>query len=916
MPTMETASQTDFLKEHADNIWFVLGAYFFAFFPWGIINNIDFISEKWRPCRRTRRLAYTHLALSVFPIIYVAVYAEAQRRDEDNKEYGAALAALMFNVLQLMRTVMGLLQLNAFEAWCKHADECIAALCGARSKTRDDTRTMMEIMRQWQKVFLSKCKRGSRRMRRLLQRDGEGIAEGRNGDVENTEDSVKVDLNTDGNEVHCAKEYLGSSQGTTGGNDYVGADVDSKAEVSEDAVKCTAENCERGTEYNAWSSEEMSKQETITALEISLHNPVVSCFKRVSKCVSRKLVNDGNEIEKIVMVNNMVVDNELGGAEVTVLPSLEKIWSGLKNGAFTPSKWLWTDRVILNTVRWGGAYLCGMGKEWGVSTLGYLPDRECHHILETFFSEEMKNMRNILQDVEWNMKVKNQGSEFFRIGQSDDDQAVPLTGEMTTAYGNCGARYNLGGTSTVDAYSFEFENLVSSHPATDKKLKKYVNRERIVVGLVHSVLLAKHLGVEKLKAIWRYYDGHRLEDKAVHHKALKLLLKQTNMDISDDAKIWTMFESIYHIPIFPYRMQMVSLWDEATNWRVLQASAHQDIHSSRCCVDTMQSEDKTWILRDAPRPVNIFDYCAKWIIHELDRTPRLPQGSLGVVLETVRTFLADWITSSSREPDWEPAIPTAFVEFNTGQIAEGNEDWDIIWICQRELQRKIAKMSRDKGNLSGDKALIMIFILGFPLLCVKDEEDADSGARFSQDSRHESSASVSPNNHHCVDLNVQVWRAWTPLAPQLISVIIRNDPGRNTVSLRLENDSGQERFLWQDWVDAAMGCMAGFEKGRGGKGGYGRKIVKAELRKPMVELCPLRVSDDGREAFVERTDTTRIWTGWPPFDTRICKFEVDQWLKACKIDLKNRKRDEVVQSVEGVMRKIVSAENEQVEVST
>ncbi len=111
----------DFLRDHADNIWFVLGAYFFAFFPWAIMNNIDFISEKWRTCRRTRTLARIHLASSIFPIIYVAVYAEAQRRAGENTEFGAALAALMFNVFQLLRTFMGIVQLNAFVAWCKDA---------------------------------------------------------------------------------------------------------------------------------------------------------------------------------------------------------------------------------------------------------------------------------------------------------------------------------------------------------------------------------------------------------------------------------------------------------------------------------------------------------------------------------------------------------------------------------------------------------------------------------------------------------------------------------------------------------------------------------------------------------------------------------------------------------------------------
>ncbi len=104
---MENAAQTDYLKDNADNIWFVLGAYFFAFFPWMMMHNIDFITEKWRTCRRTRKLAHIHLASSILPIVYVAVYTEAQRRDKDNKELGAALAALMFNVFQLMRTIMG-----------------------------------------------------------------------------------------------------------------------------------------------------------------------------------------------------------------------------------------------------------------------------------------------------------------------------------------------------------------------------------------------------------------------------------------------------------------------------------------------------------------------------------------------------------------------------------------------------------------------------------------------------------------------------------------------------------------------------------------------------------------------------------------------------------------------------------------
>ncbi len=94
------------------------------------MHNIDFISEEWRTCGRTRKLGHIHIASSIFPTVIVALYAEAQRRDGDNKDLGAALAALLFYVFQLMRTVMGLVQLNAFIARCKDAVECIRALQG------------------------------------------------------------------------------------------------------------------------------------------------------------------------------------------------------------------------------------------------------------------------------------------------------------------------------------------------------------------------------------------------------------------------------------------------------------------------------------------------------------------------------------------------------------------------------------------------------------------------------------------------------------------------------------------------------------------------------------------------------------------------------------------------------------------
>ena len=79
-----------------------------------------------------------------------------------------------------------------------------------------------------------------------------------------------------------------------------------------------------------------------------------------------------------------------------------------------------------------------------------------------------------------------------------------------------------------------------------------------------------------------------------------------------------------------------------------------------------------------------------------------------------------------------------------------------------------------------------------------------------------------------------------------------------------------------------MGFMSG-HNGRGdGKVKYERKIRRADLRDGIVTLCPLRTDDD--ERLVE-TSSVGVWMGWPPFDVHICKFEMEQWLKACEIDL-------------------------------
>ncbi len=244
----------------------------------------------------------------------------------------------------------------------------------------------------------------------------------------------------------------------------------------------------------------------------------------------------------------------------------------------------------------------------------------------------------------------------------------------------------------------------------------------------------------------------------------------------------------------------------------------------------------------------------------------------------------------------------------------------VVWVYQRELQRKVAKMGEKDENFPGNAALIMLFLFGFPVLSIEELHDFEVGSKENQEERQETNTASSLNMDNSVDVSVEIWRAWTVLAPQDISLMIRVDFTNRTVSLRLRNDSGITQFRWQDWVDAAMGCLNGIEE----MGfGFGRQILKADLRKPMVELSPLCVNEDGMEPEAEKTSTARMWMGWPPFDLRIFKFELDQWFTAC-----NAKRNGGLERMEGataedevsrfeeLMERVILEESAEVEAST
>ena len=778
---MNAAEQKTVLAKLAENTFFVLGAYFFAFFPWAVMHNIDFISDKWRTVGRTRSHAYLHLFSSVVPCIYVAVYAEAQRQNDDSQELGAAIAALMFNLIHFWRTLMGIVQLDAFVAWCKHATECMQALLGHDDESGSDGNERED----------SKSGDGSER------------EDARSGDGSEREDA----RSGDGNEREEAKS----------------ADM----------------------------------------------------------------------YENQVQVNNLVVDNEIGGTAVTVRPAWKKMWDGLKKGEFKPTKWLQADFTGLCTVRWCAAYLCGIGKKWNVGVY------EARDQLEHFFSREMSDALRVLQHVTWKPSEDNDDSGVICVKWLGDElDCVELSGEATTAFGNRIIGYYVDDTWTVISYKPPIDSLISSYPVDSPDLEDGSHPEDLTVGLVHSVLLAKYLGVEKLKEIQHYHRRYQMRDGVIFEKAMELFLKQTGVSVSNESKISKLFctGSGNVVPLFPYRMQLVALWEQETNWRVLQATAHADIRSSlenKIC-------EKTPLHETEPKPHNVFDYCSN-IARNASRKWDYP-GCAGTIIESVRSFLAEWRTRTAEEIDWEPVVPVECFEFNAPSNFSckrpNREEYDknyyeflehcyfdpelkkrTVWVCQQALQREVTRISKEHQNLPSNKALVMLFYLGFPLLEMSEIEESEVAALNNNAEVCEEIESAS-QSHHVVNLSNRVWTVKSELAPQDIWIEIQIDVNTKICKVALKKGSEVSRFVWQDWVEAAMGFMDGYSDRGGSKGGYQRKIIPADLRDPIVELCPLQTDEDNR---VVGANEVRVWMGWPPFDVRICKFEMEQWLKAFNI---------------------------------
>lgn len=184
--------------------------------------------------------------------------------------------------------------------------------------------------------------------------------------------------------------------------------------------------------------------------------------------------------------------------------------------------------------------------------------------------------------------------------------------------------------------------------------------------LVDSLAIAKVFGVRNLRLIRIYCELFQIPTSQIQEPTLRLLVQQRHAPMIHRLNDLGMK---MEEPIFPFRMQKIPLWENCTNWRVLQATFHSDNESSLHTRDlycVYQNISLTSLPVIYPLSEDLFrfyenfgqDFASYGSMYEL-------QGFefVGIVLETVRSSLAKWIGSSAIAPKLKPDFPPDIFEF-------------------------------------------------------------------------------------------------------------------------------------------------------------------------------------------------------------------------------------------------------------
>ncbi len=186
---------------------------------------------------------------------------------------------------------------------------------------------------------------------------------------------------------------------------------------------------------------------------------------------------------------------------------------------------------------------------------------------------------------------------------------------------------------------------------------------------------------------------------------------------------WLDFELLNNLPLFPYRMQILSFMGRENELACSASVCTTWDHSYKVFAGWTEGNPLLPIKASSP---NLFDYSGQW--SRCIGLEDFLDTYLGLVPETVWTMSADWLSFRQYKPDWEPQTPTkpfAFAVYsNWSHRHRGIER--LHWICIHELQKHLARTATENYNLPSNGAIIMLLIIGLPVLeftpCEGDSE--------------------------------------------------------------------------------------------------------------------------------------------------------------------------------------------------
>lgn len=837
----------------ADHPAFVFGAYIAAFAPLAIIYALDLISEKWKTIKETRRAGYLILFFSVPSLLFLFVYIHMQKLAQDYKEMAAATSAAIYSVLHVFRTIWGLLQLREFQKWNENA--------------------LLRL--KWLGYdVLGADESGQFRDKRCRP------------DCNNRKEDMNMkEIDTSDEET---EESNSERQSSSSDDPEPRVRGNSLLQRCEHYVNKTLKRISANA--NEFSTKLRKKAKGIIYPSNTTQNICTSCktLTRVEKTVNREMV-----------VNSSLIDNEFAHAELPCQLDVKSVFKTLwdSRGKFWTIKLIDYMRCKLPeecAVQWIVAFLSRFGSSWllhsknadQVNDLAVLAALHVTHQVKVGESED-----RVYAEHE---SVLPPGHSFSVDRREIQSSTLYMTPDVQEAL-----PYKMRSERDMKrldfaAYESNIRDAIASwHTVAVNKLEK-TEREAVTKIQPYQVaMFAKLIGGDAENKI----SIERIDNDAVPPTAFKTFHEQIG-----SSEEFNVFESL------PFRKEFSSvlLWKgKFRNRFVLQASAHVDNWMSLECGQRQRSllSSVTEEYKTRLPTVDVLTFHKELeqsrlrndLATAIDLSNVLPIHKtqfLGCVIESVRSFLANWLQHTSIDKTdprlWNPPLSGQLIEFrvsrqleeelkkfrnlsNTAVYLSGsnarNLNMRILWEIQSHLHELISETVELDGNITHlprSLHLIMLFILGFPSITIR---------RVEQEIR-----SSDDNQSTEIDFDVVMYEIIPVAGPQDVSIIFKflaEPRGNNNCSIELmsSNEDGDPFcFNWQEWKDSAMGRLKAQTEWRERKMSSKNEKLRREI---LDSKIPNDVKSMNRKTMGTEYDVS-YWTGWPPHLCNIALFEIQE----------------------------------------